>query len=77
LEKKSQPAPLAQHVTIQEAAGALAVSTDTIRRRIADGTLAAVRIGARRPGTLRDTRHIRIPAAALSSVVEPVTAIRA
>lgn len=71
---KSASALSAQYVTIQHAAAALAVDTKTIRRRIADGTLPAVRVGARRPGALRDTRPIRIPADALATIVEPVTA---
>ena len=62
------------YVTIAEAATALAVDSKTIRRRISDGTLPAVRVGFRRPGTLRDTRPIRIPAEAVVTILTPVTA---
>lgn len=34
-------------ISIQDAADLLGVSTDTVRRRIADGSLAAYRIGPR------------------------------
>lgn len=72
---KSAPATshLGPHLTIKAAAAALAVDPKTVRRRITDGTLPAVRVGVRRPGTLRDTRPIRIPADALATLVEPVT----
>lgn len=65
-------AELCQHVTIKHAASALNVDPKTIRRRIADGTLPAFRVGIRRPGTLRDTRPIRIPADALAAILSPV-----
>lgn len=71
--KSDRSLPAAQHLTIRDAADALAVDPKTIRRRIADGSLPAVRIGTRRPGTVRDTRPIRIPADALAAIVEPVT----
>ncbi|AZS36807.1 Putative DNA-binding proteinA [Microbacterium lemovicicum] len=45
-------------VTLDEAAAHLHVSVKTVRRRIADGTIPAVRIG----------RLIRIPAAALEEL---------
>lgn len=72
--KSDRSRAAAQHVTIRDAAEALAVDPKTIRRRIADGSLPAVRIGTRRPGTVRDTRPIRIPADALATIVEPITA---
>lgn len=58
------PDPL---VTLDEAAAHLHVSIKTVRRRIADGTIPAVRIG----------RLIRIPAAALESVGRPLAVAKA
>lgn len=71
-DKRPASADLCQYVTIQQAASALHVDPKTIRRRIADGTLPAFRVGIRRPGTLRDTRSIRIPADALAAILSPV-----
>lgn len=73
LVKQSPAAPLPQHLTIQRVAEILDVDPKTIRRRVSDGSLPAVRVGSRRPGTLRDTRPIRIPADALTALVELVT----
>lgn len=70
---QSPAAAMPQHVSIQTAAAVLDVNPKTVRRMIAAGALPAVRVGTRRPGTLRDTRRIRIPADALASLVEPVT----
>lgn len=50
---------LTDHVSIQDAASALAVSTKTVRRLIARGDLPAKRIGL---------RMIRIPVAALDGL---------
>lgn len=72
--KRPASLDLCQHVTIQQAASAWQVDPKTIRRRIADGTLPAVRVGIRRPGTLRDTRPIRIPLDALAVLTEPMNA---
>ncbi len=47
---------LSEYITINQAASALSVSSKTIRRRIADGTIPAKRIG---------TRMVRIPSHAL------------
>ncbi len=69
--------PIQQHVTIQHVAGLLDVHPRKVRAMIADGTLPAVRVGARRPGTIRDTRRIRIPLDAVTAVVEPVSALSA
>lgn len=55
-------------ISIDEAAARLDVSTKTIRRRISDGTLKAVRIGP---------RLIRIDAASLASAGRPLTIARA
>lgn len=54
-------------ISIDEAADRLGVSTKTVRRRISDGTLKAVRIGP---------RIIRIDAASLASVGRPLTVAR-
>ncbi|MDT0157248.1 excisionase family DNA-binding protein [Microbacterium sp. ARD32] len=51
--------PTSSFITIQQAADALAVSTKTIRRRIADGTIPAKRIGS---------QIVRIPANALDGI---------
>lgn len=50
-----------------EAAARLNVSTKTLRRRISDGTIPAVRIG----------RLIRVPASALESVGRPLSVAKA
>lgn len=55
-------------LSIDEAAARLGVSTKTIRRRISDGTLKAVRIGP---------RLIRVDAASLASAGRPLTVARA
>lgn len=65
---------LAVYVTISQAAAALAVDPKTIRRYIADGSIPAVRLGSRVPGSIRDTRAIRIPAAAIEQALHPVAA---
>ena len=44
-----------------------------LRDAIARGELYAVRLGVRRPGTLRDTRPIRVPREALLDWLTPVT----
>lgn len=75
--KRPASADLCQHVTIQQAASAWQVDPKTVRRKIAEGTLPAVRVGIRRPGTLRDTRPIRIPIDALADLTEPMNAPRA
>ena len=54
-----------QTLTIAQAAERAGVSTDTIRRRIADGTLPAYRLGP---------RLIRIDAADLARLIKPVPA---
>lgn len=55
-------------ISIAEAANHLGVSTKTIRRRIADGTLVARRIGP---------RLIRVDAASLEAIGRPLTVARA
>ena len=75
--KRPPSADLCQYVTIQQAASAWQVDPKTVRRKIAEGTLPAVRVGIRRPGTLRDTRPIRIPIDALADLTEPMNAPRA
>ena len=55
-----------EDLTIADVARIKKVSTDTVRRRIADGTLPAVRIG----------RLIRIPRSAVDSWGRPVTIAR-
>lgn len=54
-------------VSIDDAAATLGMSTKSVRRRISDGTIPAVRIG----------RLIRIPADALASVGRPLTVAKA
>lgn len=63
---------LGSYVTIADAATALAVDQKTIRRKIAAGELPAFKVGASNPGTARDTRLVRIPAVALSGLLEPI-----
>lgn len=55
-----------EDLTIAEVARLKKVSVYTVRRRIADGTLPAVRIG----------RLIRIPRAGVEQLGRPVTATR-
>lgn len=52
-----------QLLTIREAARLLRVSTDTVRRRIADGQLEAQRVGELGP--------LRIPARAVRDLLRP------
>jgi excisionase family DNA binding protein len=59
--------PMSDYLTIQTAAERFGVSTKTIRRRIADGTIPAVRIGP---------QIIRIPAASLDGLGRPLSAVR-
>lgn len=51
-----------EYLSPAQAADAAAVSVDTIRRRIADGTLPAVRFG----------RLVRIPRNALAELGRPI-----
>lgn len=53
------------YVTIAQAAERLGVSRDTIRRRIADGTVPAVRVGP---------RSIRIAVEDLAALARPIPA---
>ena len=62
-------------LTIRDIEDAGIASGKTIRRKIASGEIEAYRVGKRRPGTLRDTRKIRIPAEALDALLTPVTAV--
>ncbi len=55
------PEPQAQWLSVQEAAALLNVSRDTIRRRLADGSIPAMRLG----------RLIRINPADLARAGEP------
>lgn len=55
-------------ISISDAAAHLGVSTKTVRRRISDGTLKAVRIGP---------RLIRIDAASLAVAGRPLAVARA
>lgn len=64
--------PLPQFVTLQEGATAYRCDVKTLRRRIADGSLPAIRIGTRRPGTLKDTRPIRVRVSDLEAIMNPV-----
>lgn len=68
----ADPANLATYITIDQAAASLAVDRKTIRRKISAGQLPAVRIGTRSRGSVRDTRPIRIEAAALNAILEPI-----
>ena len=63
---------LGSYITIAEAATALALDRKTIRRKIATGELPAFKVGASRPGSIRDTRPVRIPMVALSTILEPI-----
>lgn len=61
-----RPAPLPTLVPIERASEALGLSTRTLRRRIADGTLAACRINGRlylRPEDIQAFihRHLLVP----------------
>lgn len=55
------------YLSLDDVAARLGVSVKTARRRVADGTLPAVRIG----------RLIRVPASALESVGRPLTVAKA
>ena len=63
--RKSERSPVPNPITIAQAAERAGVSRDTIRRRIADGTLPAVRIGP---------RLIRIDAADVDALMRPIPA---
>jgi len=54
-------------ICLQDAAGLLAVSPDTIRRRIADGALPAYRVG----------RQLRVRAADVERLAVPLTTVGA
>lgn len=62
----SRTAP-ASDLTIAEVASLWQTSTKTVRRRIADGTLKAVRIGP---------RLIRVDRASVEAVRSPLTVVR-
>lgn len=53
-----------EYLTVASVAAALACSEPTVRRRIRNGELAAVRIG--------DGRAIRVSRAAVADLLEPV-----
>lgn len=54
---------MSARISIQEAAELLGVSTDTVRRRISDGSLTAYRIGP---------RLLRVDRAAVEALAKPV-----
>lgn len=54
-------------LTIREFSDALGVSPDTTRRRIADGTITAFRVGR---------RLIRIPADQIDALMRPIPSAR-
>ena len=56
-----------RYLTVRETADLLAVSPLTVRRRIAGGELAAVRVGAGRRSP------VRIPRGALDQLLRPAT----
>lgn len=56
----------AARISIQDAAELLGVSTDTVRRRIADGSLAAYRVGP---------RLLRVDRAAVEALAQPVPTV--
>lgn len=62
------PTPAPDYLSLDDVAARLGVSVKTARRRVADGTLPAVRIGR---------RLIRVPASALESVGRPLTVAKA
>lgn len=55
------------HLSIEDVAQSTNLSTRTVRRRIADGTIPAVRVG----------RRILIPADALLTIGRPLTVAKA
>lgn len=57
----------AEFIPPTDVADRLGVSVKTVRRRIADGTIPAVRVG----------RLIRIPADAIASIGSPLTIAKA
>lgn len=63
---------LPQYVSVDDAAAALSVNPQTIYRMIARGDLSAVKIGKRRPGAVRDSRHLRIPVSAIAEAIDEV-----
>lgn len=64
IEKTSTARPRRQLVALAVAAAELDVSTKTLRRRIADGTLPAFRIGA----------SVKVDRADLDRLLEPMNA---
>lgn len=66
MEEHMHTATAPRYVSVQEAADLLSVSQKTIRRRIADGELDAVRVGS--------GRSVRIPADAVGQLLRPLTA---
>lgn len=70
----SRPKPERATLTVREAATYLGVSIDTVRRMIASGRLAALKVHGRGSG---ERVHYRIPERALDSVLaETETAAR-
>lgn len=65
--RRSRDKLVPDYLTLDDVAARLGVSVKTARRRVADGTLPAVRIG----------RLIRVPASALDSVGRPLTVAKA
>lgn len=57
-------------LTIEDAARRLAVTPAAIKKYIALGLLPAYKVGYRSPGTIRDTRPVRIQADDLETLIE-------
>lgn len=63
---------LPRWLTLQQLEDFGICSTKAARRAIAAGQLKAVKVGVRRPGTLRDVRRVRVPRESLAEWLTPV-----
>jgi excisionase family DNA binding protein len=59
---------MSENITLQEAAVILGVSVDTVRRRIAEGSLAASRI--------KGSRLIRVRRGDVDALLAPIPTVR-
>jgi hypothetical protein len=63
-------------VPVAVAADLLGESVETVRKRVASGELAAVKVGAPPADPTRDRRRIRIPLPAIVALLRPIEGVQ-
>lgn len=72
-----EPSTPSGGIPLQQIAAEQNVSVKFLRSQIASGDLEAYKLGSRKPGTLKDTRPIRVTPAAYAAWLEPIQSAKA